>query len=49
VPIHVDQGVGELDRAIISAGRPDLGLALSPADLVRALGAAQVGDYCQEG
>jgi Cys-tRNA(Pro)/Cys-tRNA(Cys) deacylase len=49
VPIHVDQGVVELDRAIISAGRPDLGLALSPADLVRALGAAQVGDYCQEG
>jgi len=49
VPSYLDQRVLELDRAIISAGRPDLGLALSPADLVRALGDAELGDYCQEG
>jgi prolyl-tRNA editing enzyme YbaK/EbsC (Cys-tRNA(Pro) deacylase) len=32
---------------IIRAGRPDAGLALSPADLVRAM-AAQVGNLCED-
>jgi Cys-tRNA(Pro)/Cys-tRNA(Cys) deacylase len=47
VPSYLDKRVLELGRAIISAGRPDLGLALSPADLVQALGDAKLGDYCQ--
>jgi prolyl-tRNA editing enzyme YbaK/EbsC (Cys-tRNA(Pro) deacylase) len=48
VPSYLDERVLELDRAIISAGRPDLGLALPPDDLAQALGDAELGDYCQE-
>lgn len=39
IPSFVDQSVLALERAIISSGRPDLGLELDPQDLVRALGA----------
>jgi Cys-tRNA(Pro)/Cys-tRNA(Cys) deacylase len=39
IPGYVDQSVLDLERAIISSGRPDLGLELDPQDLVRALGA----------
>jgi Cys-tRNA(Pro)/Cys-tRNA(Cys) deacylase len=49
VPSYLDQRVLDLDQVIISAGRPDVGLALSPDDLARALEGAEVGDYCQEG
>lgn len=42
---YVDQSVLELEQAIISSGRPDAGLALSPQDLVRAIDGAQVGDF----
>lgn len=48
VPSYLDQRVLELDQVIISAGRPDVGLALSADDLAQALEGAQVGDYCQE-
>lgn len=41
---YLDQHVLELERAIISSGRPDTGLELDPQDLARALG-AQVGDF----
>ncbi len=41
----VDQGLLELDRVIISSGRPDAGLALTPQDLLRAIEGAQVGDF----
>jgi hypothetical protein len=34
----------ELERALISSGRPDMGLELDPLDLLRALD-AQVGDF----
>jgi len=44
VPGYVDQSVLDLERAVISSGRPDMGLALDPRDLVRAIGAT-VGDY----
>ncbi len=46
---YVDRQVLELEQVIISAGRPDMGLALAPADLLRAMPEAKVGDYCQEG
>jgi Cys-tRNA(Pro)/Cys-tRNA(Cys) deacylase len=44
VPGYVDEGVLALERAVISSGRPDMGLELDPQDLVGALGAV-VGDY----
>jgi Cys-tRNA(Pro)/Cys-tRNA(Cys) deacylase len=46
---YVDRQVLELEQVIISAGRPDMGLALASADLLQAMPGAQVGDYCQEG
>jgi Cys-tRNA(Pro)/Cys-tRNA(Cys) deacylase len=48
VPGYVDQNVLELDQAIISAGRPDTGLALDPADMVRAINECQTGDFCED-
>ena len=41
----VDQGVLALEQALISSGRPDAGLALTPQDLLRAIEGAQVGDF----
>jgi len=44
----VDQRVLELEQAIISAGNPDAGLALSPTALMQALEAAELGDFCED-
>ncbi len=44
VPSYLDQHVLELERAIISSGRPDMGLELDPEDLQHAMG-AEVGDF----
>ena len=44
VPVYLDQGVLELERTIISSGRPDMGLELTPHGLQSALG-AQIGDF----
>jgi Cys-tRNA(Pro)/Cys-tRNA(Cys) deacylase len=44
VPSYLDQRVLELERAIISSGRPNMGLEMDPQDLLRALG-AEVGDF----
>jgi Cys-tRNA(Pro)/Cys-tRNA(Cys) deacylase len=49
VASYVDQGVLALEQMIISAGRPDVGLALTPQALLQALDGARVGDYCEEG
>lgn len=49
VAAYLDQRVLDLEQVIISAGRPDVGLALSPPDLARALEGVQLGDFCQEG
>ncbi len=43
----VDQGVLNLEQVIISSGRPDAGLALSPDDMMKALEGAQVGEFCE--
>ena len=43
VPSYLDRAVLDLERAIISSGRPDLGLELDPLDLQRAM-EAQVED-----
>jgi Cys-tRNA(Pro)/Cys-tRNA(Cys) deacylase len=43
----VDKQVLALEQVIISAGRPDMGLALKPEDLLRAT-AGRPGDYCEE-
>jgi len=45
---YVDQTVLELEQVIISSGRPDAGLALSPGGLMRALEGAEVGDFSEE-
>ncbi len=42
---YVDQGLLELDKVIISSGRPDAGLELVPQDLLRIIESAQVGDF----
>jgi len=44
IPSYLDRHVLALERAIISSGRPDMGLELAPADLLQALG-AQVDDF----
>jgi len=43
----VDEQVLALDQVIISSGRPDAGLALSPQDMMDALQGAQVGNFCE--
>jgi Cys-tRNA(Pro)/Cys-tRNA(Cys) deacylase len=43
IPGYVDENVLALERAIISSGRPDMGLEMEPQDLVLAVG-AQVAD-----
>ena len=48
VPVLVDEHVLDVEQVIISAGRTDAGLALSPEGLMRALSEAQVGDFCEE-
>ncbi len=42
---YIDQGVLELEKVIISSGRPDAGLELAPQDLLRAIEGVQVGDF----
>ena len=44
IPAYLDGGVLALERAVISSGRPDLGLELAPQDLQRAMN-AQCGDF----
>lgn len=39
IPSYLDSQVLALERAIISSGRPDMGLALNPQDLLRAMDA----------
>jgi Cys-tRNA(Pro)/Cys-tRNA(Cys) deacylase len=48
VPGYMDPHVLELEQVIISAGRPDTGLAIVPTDMVRAIEGSQVGDYCED-
>ncbi len=47
IAAYVDRSVLALPQAIISAGRPDAGIALTPADLLRAMPDAQIGDYAE--
>lgn len=44
IPSYLDQAVLDLERAVISSGRPDTGLEMDPQDLLLALG-AQVDDF----
>ncbi len=48
VDTYVDQAVLDLERVIISSGRPDAGLALSSQDLLVALDKAVVGDFSED-
>lgn len=43
----VDEQVLGLEQIIISSGRPEAGLALSPDSLMRVLQGGQVGDFCE--
>jgi prolyl-tRNA editing enzyme YbaK/EbsC (Cys-tRNA(Pro) deacylase) len=49
VSTYVDRRVLELGQVVISSGRPDAGLALSPDGLMQALEGAELGDFCEEG
>jgi len=44
IPTYADQHVLELERVVISSGRPDMGLEMGPQDMVRAI-KAQVDDF----
>jgi Cys-tRNA(Pro)/Cys-tRNA(Cys) deacylase len=43
IPSYLDHAVLDLERVVISSGRPDMGLELDPHDLQHAMG-AQLGD-----
>ncbi len=43
----VDQRVLEMERVLISSGRPDAGLVLSSEDMVLAIEGAQLGDFSE--
>jgi len=43
----VDERVLDLEQVIISSGRPDAGLALSPEGLIAALDGGQVGNFSE--
>jgi Cys-tRNA(Pro)/Cys-tRNA(Cys) deacylase len=45
---YVDQTVLELEQVIISSGRPDAALAISPDGLMRVLEGAEVGDFSEQ-
>ena len=45
---YVDLHVLELEQVVISAGRPDAGLALTPVDMVWAIQGCQTGDFCED-
>lgn len=47
IPTYLDRALLDLDMLIISSGRPDAGLAVSPVDLKRAIDVTEVGDFCQ--
>jgi len=47
VMTFVDERVLELNRVLISSGRPDAGLVLSAEDMVLALEGAQLGDFSE--
>ena len=44
---YIDQGVMELEQVIISSGRPDAGIAMSPADLPKVVAGVQIGDFAE--
>lgn len=43
----VDRRVLSLQQVVVSSGRPEAGLTLSPHDLMLALPGAQRGDFCE--
>lgn len=47
VPVYLDTGIFAMEEVLISAGRPDLGLMVATADLVRALDDPRREDVCQ--
>jgi len=48
IPAYVDQHVQELEQAIISARRPNVGLGLLPQNMVQAINDAKVGGGCED-
>lgn len=48
VPTYLDQRIFDLDQVIISSGRADVGLALSPEGLLQAVKNAFRGDFCED-
>ena len=48
VTAYVDQRVLGQEQVVISSGRPDACLALSPGALMQALEGAELGDFCED-
>ena len=48
IPSYIDQDVLSLEKVIISAGRPDIGIELKPSNLTIAMPNSRIGDYCEE-
>ena len=48
VATYVDRRVLGLEQVVISSGRPDACLALSPGALMQALEGAKLGDFCED-
>lgn len=46
-PRYLDERVLTQGEVVISSGRPDMGLKLSPDALVNAIDSLQVGDFCE--
>jgi Cys-tRNA(Pro)/Cys-tRNA(Cys) deacylase len=44
---YIDRGVMALEQVIISSGRPDAGIAMSPTDLPKVVAGAQIGDFAE--
>ncbi len=46
-PRYLDQAVIGLGEVVISAGRPDMALKLTPSALLAAIDSPQIGNYCE--
>ena len=48
VPTYLDHRILDLDQVVLSSGRPDVGLALSPEGLLQAANNPFTGDFCED-
>jgi Cys-tRNA(Pro)/Cys-tRNA(Cys) deacylase len=48
IPVFIDRSIFSLDKIIISAGRPDMGISLMPSDLLKVIRKPKLGDFCED-